>query len=64
MKTCVNGHPIPRGEDYYQQVTGWVANGKRDSLTLRKDVEPWRFACRRCVRNWQHGIDDNQVTML
>jgi len=65
MKTCSRcGRDIGRGEDYYQQITAWVANEKRDSVTLRKDVEPWRYACRGCISLWQHGIDEGQEALL
>jgi hypothetical protein len=65
VKKCSGcGREIARGEDYYQQITAWVANQKRDSVTLRKDVIPPRYACRACITKWQYGISDAQEALL
>lgn len=65
MKKCSGcGRDIRKGETYFQQVTAWVANEKRDSVTLRKDVQPWKYACKSCVFNWQHGVNDEQGALL
>jgi hypothetical protein len=50
--------------EFYQQVTAWVANAKRDSVTLRADVEPPRFACRPCIRRQQSGVAEDQAALL
>lgn len=52
------------GGTYYQQVTAWVANEKRDSVTLRKDVSPPTFACRTCIYDRQRGIPVDQESLL
>jgi hypothetical protein len=65
VKTCSGcGREIVRGEDYYQQITAWVANQKRDSVTLRKDVMPSKYACRACITKRQYGISDAQEALL
>jgi hypothetical protein len=52
---------LSRSEDY-QLITAWVAVGKRDSVTLREDVQPASFACRGCIRKRQLGISEGQAT--
>lgn len=65
MKTCAGcGKSLASGETYYQQITAWVADTKRDSVTLRADVSPPRFACRSCISRWQHGINDEQEVLV
>lgn len=41
---------------YFQLVQGWVANGKRDSLCLRQDVDPAQYAHPHCVKLQQLGV--------
>ena len=50
-------------EASYQQITGWVALGKRDSVTLREDVQPPQFKCRACVRLRQLGVPVGQGSL-
>lgn len=65
MRSCSGcGRDLAPGETYYQQITAWVANEKRDSVTLRADVVPPRFACRSCISRWQHGISDEQAALV
>jgi hypothetical protein len=60
--TCIFCSSIIVGERY-QQVTAWVAGSKRDSVTLREDVKPVRYACRPCIRLRQGGVLVGQTTL-
>lgn len=63
MKRCV-WCPQPITGPFFQLVTGWVTSGKRDSLTLRKDVDPPQFAHPSCLRLRQLGVPEEQGALL
>jgi predicted RNA-binding Zn-ribbon protein involved in translation (DUF1610 family) len=46
----------PIDGSYFQQVVAWVAGEKRDSVILRQDVYPPRFAHKSCIRIRQNGV--------
>jgi hypothetical protein len=61
MKNCTScGRVMAKNDPYWQKITGWVAGAKRDSVTLRRDVEPPEFACKGCIVKEQHGINMRQ----
>lgn len=65
MRDCwFCSQPIAEGRDYFQQVVGWVATGKRDNLTLREDVVPPRYAHKSCVTLKSLGVSAGQESLI